>query len=145
MSEKDQNVKSGDKEVCVSEGDENENVNKLAEDREFIEKILSLQTKEEVQTAFAERGVNLSMEEVETFIKLVKEGAANGGKIPDELVESVSGGGIVKGVSDLAGAVKNVAYACVAVMAACMTYKLCKDVNERGFSALFDYYLGRRS
>ncbi len=67
-------------------------IDNLAQDKAFLEKILSLQTPEEVQNAFKEKGVELTIEEVEILAQTVKSTAENGGSLSDEILQNISGG-----------------------------------------------------
>jgi hypothetical protein len=70
-------------------------INKLLEDKEFVEKILIMPTLEEIQKAFLDRGVEISIKELEEIAKniskLVSESKQNE-KIADSKMENISGG-----------------------------------------------------
>ncbi|MCM1321184.1 MAG: Nif11-like leader peptide family RiPP precursor [Bacteroides sp.] len=64
-------------------------IEKLAEDQEFLKKISSLTSKEDIKNAFAEKGVNIADNELDIFYKMLTSK-----ELPDEVLENVSGGGI---------------------------------------------------
>ena len=67
-------------------------IDRLAQDEAFLEKILGLDTPEEVQIAFKEKGVELTLEEIEIFAQIVKLAVENDGVLSDEVLERISGG-----------------------------------------------------
>lgn len=65
-----------------------EQVKALMEDQEFVNHLLTLESNEEVRKAFAEKGVEFSLEEVEA----VAEAAFGGGELDESQLENVAGG-----------------------------------------------------
>lgn len=68
---------------------------KLLKDKDFYESIIKMETPEEVQKAFAEKGVEVSKEEVQALGAIInkvceKKGAA----LSEEDLNEISGGGI---------------------------------------------------
>ena len=68
---------------------------KLLKDKDFSESIIKMETPEEVQKAFAEKGVEVSKEEVQALGAIInkvceKKGAA----LSEEDLNEISGGGI---------------------------------------------------
>lgn len=77
-----------------------EKVIQVLEDKDFIEKIVRLQTPEEVQSAFKEKGIDTSIKEVELLGSLInKMIEKKGGNLTEEDLESISGGGPVEMVA----------------------------------------------
>lgn len=71
------------------------NINELLKDKEFVEKILVMKTPEEIQNAFLDRGVKISIEELEEIAKNVYQIINNPHekeKIIDNEMENISGG-----------------------------------------------------
>jgi predicted ribosomally synthesized peptide with nif11-like leader len=70
---------------------------KLAEvlkNKEFVEKIVKLQTPEEVQAAFKEKGTDISVEEVQTLGSIInKMVEKHSTELSKEDLEEVAGGG----------------------------------------------------
>ena len=62
---------------------------KLLSDEEFVSKIISLDSIEEVQKAFKEKGVKISIEECQEVGKAIKRIIA----VTDDETENISGGG----------------------------------------------------
>ncbi|MDR0886989.1 MAG: hypothetical protein LBN22_11695 [Clostridiales Family XIII bacterium] len=74
----------------------------LVNDPSFIESILQLETPEEVQKAFADKGVTLSIGEIESIKKAV-EAQSEGELTEDDLGDVVGGvdiAGIIGAVAD---------------------------------------------
>jgi len=65
-------------------------------DEVFVKKLLSLQTPEAVQTALGEKGIKLSLQEVEAvgkaLLKAVESANENGGELSIESLDEVAGG-----------------------------------------------------
>ena len=77
----------------------NEKIKELFSNQEFVEKMFSLETAEEVQALLAENDVDFSLEEIyklhEELAKMVQtaeNGEAEEMEIEDEALEDVSGG-----------------------------------------------------
>ncbi len=93
-------------ELVISE----EKIKNLVEDEKFIDLMLDMQTPEEVQRAFAEKGIELSLDEVEVMgeliNKMIEKGTTNLSK--DDL-EDISGGVIGEVTAGLKEGVINAA------------------------------------
>lgn len=85
----------------------------ILKNSEFVNKSASIKTAEELQTLIAEYGLEMTVEEVVEFCKLVakeKDCIENGGELSLEDLDDVSGGGalfilgcVALGVTALAG------------------------------------------
>ncbi|MBO6159512.1 MAG: hypothetical protein J6P72_09700 [Firmicutes bacterium] len=69
-----------------------ERLNQLLEDKAFIEKMMSLDTKEEVKEIFNANGVDFTMEDVEEMAKELERAAEAGDEINESALEDVAGG-----------------------------------------------------
>jgi fructose-1,6-bisphosphatase len=70
-------------------------INELLEDKEFVEKILVMQTPEEIQKAFEDKGVKISIKELEEIAKNISKLVSRPNqneKIADSEMENISGG-----------------------------------------------------
>ncbi len=70
-----------------------ERMRELANDKAFMEMVLGLETPEEVQDAFAEKDVDLSIAEIQKVYELLSEHA--GEELTEEDLEQVAGGEII--------------------------------------------------
>lgn len=85
----------------------------ILKNTEFVEKSANIATAEELQSLIAEYGLEMTVEEVVEFCKLIakeKERIDNGGELSTEELDDVSGGGVLfvlgcigLGVTALAG------------------------------------------
>ena len=66
----------------------------LINDRTFLEKIVGLNTIEEVQSEFNKRNVDISIEELETFKKLILEITDFDEELTEEELEKAYGGSL---------------------------------------------------
>lgn len=65
----------------------------LMKDEAFVDAIFSKESSEEVQKLFAEKGVELTMEEVEGLAAAVLQAAPEGnGELSEDALDSVAGG-----------------------------------------------------
>jgi predicted ribosomally synthesized peptide with nif11-like leader len=76
---------------------DNEKVAKLKEifaDKEFVEKVLAMETAEEVQAAIKEKGVEISVSEIESVkAELANQASSpDSDEVSDEQLENVAGG-----------------------------------------------------
>ncbi len=82
---------------------EQERVKKLEEilaDQEFVKKLLGIETAEEVQQALKEKGVELSLEEINEIHKQIIQQLESGEELDKEQLKNVAGGGVIRtGVS----------------------------------------------
>ena len=67
-----------------------EKITALMEDREFVAKIAAMEEPEEVQKAFAEQGVDFSLEEINFIANQVMNG--NSEELNEDQLEAVAGG-----------------------------------------------------
>ena len=72
---------------------EKEKMEKALKDKDFVAKILAMQTPEEVQEAFKGKGVEISLEEVEILGKIINKTAQKGGELSEKELEEITGGG----------------------------------------------------
>ncbi len=88
----------------------------VAQDQEFLAKILAIETAEEVQVAFKEdKGIEISIEEINAIHNAIIKRIENGGELSESDLEDVAGGsvlgtiagalGIFAGALGIAGAV----------------------------------------
>lgn len=69
-----------------------EKLTELMKDKEFVKKILEMETPEEVQKALAEKGVDLSIEQIEDIRKGIIARVSSEEEMSDEQLEQVAGG-----------------------------------------------------
>ncbi len=90
----------------------NDNIYKLLEEKEFTEKILIMKTPEEIQKAFLDKGVKISIEELEELAKNISKIINNphaNEEITDSEAENISGGiNIHKGLRTAAAIIAGV-------------------------------------
>ena len=61
-------------------------------DEEFVKSLFQLETPEEVQTALADRGIDLSVPDIIKIKDLLLRKIQSGGELSDEELEGVTGG-----------------------------------------------------
>ena len=109
-------------------------INKVLEDKDFVEKILVIKTPEEIQKAFSDKGVKISIEELEEIAKNVSQIINNPNakeKITDNEMESMSGGAnIHKGLRTAAAIIAGVGIGAVGGSAAYLAYKTGKAIDN---------------
>ncbi len=66
----------------------------LINDKTFLEKIVGLDTIEEVQSAFNERNIDISIEELQAFKKLILQIKDFKGELTEEELEKACGGSL---------------------------------------------------
>lgn len=104
----------------------------IVEDKAFLKSILTMDMKE-AQNAFAERGVELSENDMFTIEKLVGLQINNLNSVSEELLKNVSGGGgITKKIKNISMAIASVIVAGASVY---MVSKLGTAVNKVGVAA----------
>lgn len=96
-----------------------EKIVELMKDKEFVEKIAKIEKKEDIISAFAEKGLELSVEEIDELVKQGQETISSGKldqiteALSEDKLENISGGTVTKdfktGVGQLTGVVKNAA------------------------------------
>ncbi len=69
--------------------DSKEKIIELAQDQKFIDKLLTMEDNSEVQKAFAEEGVNLTVEEIDQMAEMA---FGDHGELDESELEKVSGG-----------------------------------------------------
>lgn len=67
-------------------------VKELFADKEFVEKILELESAEEVQAALKEKGLELTVEEINQIKEQLIKSGESGEEVSDEELEQVAGG-----------------------------------------------------
>lgn len=67
-------------------------LNTLMEDKEFVVKMMSQETPEDVQALFRENGVDFTLEEVNEFGRELERLASMGEELNEEMLDAVSGG-----------------------------------------------------
>lgn len=69
-------------------------LNELSADKEFLKELFELDSPEKIQEKFAEKGVELSLDEVKTIIAGVVDAAEKkaGEELDESALESVAGG-----------------------------------------------------
>ena len=71
-----------------------EKLQQLMQDEEFLKKILVLETPEEVQGAFKENGVDISIEDLEKIKELIKKSMNENYELTEEELEEIIGGSV---------------------------------------------------
>jgi len=64
----------------------------LKNDREYLDKLAAQDTPEKIQATFAEKGIELTLEEVKTIIVGVVDSLDNSETLDEVMLENVSGG-----------------------------------------------------
>ena len=77
----------------------NPKLESLIKDTEFFKKILNMETKEEIIKSFAEKGIAITDEELNTIKYAVNESAKRGKAIEEDDLEEVIGGAKTRGNS----------------------------------------------
>ena len=67
-----------------------EKIKELMNDKEFVAKIATMEEPEDVQTAFAEQGVDFSLEQINQIAELVMNDNAE--ELNEDALEAVAGG-----------------------------------------------------
>lgn len=74
-----------------------EEISEAMKDVKFVEKIVDIESAEEMQKTFAEKSINLSLEESQAVITTLKKLCeTKPGEISDETLEEISGGANTK-------------------------------------------------
>ncbi len=72
------------------------------EDKVFAEKLLKIETAEEVQSTFkSEKDVDMELEEAKVFLQVVKNIESGNEQLDEDDLENVAGGGIFKNIFDM--------------------------------------------
>ena len=67
-------------------------------DEDFVNEILDMQTTEEVKEAFAEKGIELSLEEIDIISQIINKMVdKNTTELSDDDLEEISGGTLISG------------------------------------------------
>lgn len=74
------------------------------EDREFVARIAAMEEPEDVQRAFAEKGVDFSLEEISQIAEMVM--SSNSEELEETQLDAVSGGAVWEVVVVVAGLIK---------------------------------------
>ncbi len=72
----------------------------LLENEEFLTKILDLETPEDVQAAFKEEGVDISLDEANALGKAIVA-QASGKELSAEELDAVAGGNVINAIREL--------------------------------------------
>lgn len=83
----------------------NEKINELLANKEFVEKLMSLETEAEVQELLSENGVDLTVEQIAMIKKGVASQLTESDELSDDALETVAGG------ADIGGIIESVAKA----------------------------------
>lgn len=83
----------------------NEKINELLSNKEFVEKLMSLETETEVQNLLSENGVDLTVEQIAMIKKGVASQLTESDELSDDALETVAGG------ADIGGIIESVANA----------------------------------
>ena len=67
-----------------------EKIKEVFSDEEFVKSLVAMETPEEVQKALAEKGIDLSIDEIKAVAELLEKRA--NGELTDEDLENVAGG-----------------------------------------------------
>ena len=74
------------------------------QDKNYVKELMALETIDAIQAKFAEAGIDLTAEEVETIVHEVVALEANAdGELSEEALESVAGGGAILGMAIFIG------------------------------------------
>ncbi len=75
-----------------------EKLQQLMQDEKFLKEILDLETIEEVQHAFKEKGVNISTEDLKSVRELIIKFIDNNYELSEEELEEICGGSAITGI-----------------------------------------------
>jgi len=85
----------------------NKNMEKLQaamQDKNYVRDLMALETIDAIQAKFAEAGIDLTAEEVETIVReVVALEAKTDGELSEDALESVAGGGPILGMAIFLG------------------------------------------
>ena len=85
----------------------NKNMEKLQaamQDKNYVRELMALETIDAIQAKFAEAGIDLTAEEVETIVReVVALEAGTDGELSEDALESVAGGGPILGMAIFLG------------------------------------------
>ena len=71
-------------------------------DEDFVNEILDMQTTEEVKEAFAEKGLELSLEEIDIISQIINKMVdKNTTELSDDDLREISGGSVISGTKDV--------------------------------------------
>ena len=73
---------------------ENKKLGSLLKDKEFLESIIKMETPEEVQKAFKEKGIDFSKEEILSLGDVINKTIEKGVVLSEEELDRISGGSI---------------------------------------------------
>jgi hypothetical protein len=72
----------------------NDKIKEKLKDKDFLKKIIGLETKEEAEKAFSEEGLEISEKEVEEIGEYINACVDKLSKMPEDDLEEISGGNI---------------------------------------------------
>ena len=107
-----------------------EEISEAMKDVKFVEKIVDIKSAEEMQKAFAEKSINLSLEESQAVITTLKKLCETK---PDETLEEISGGATNKEALVPLAVVCGLMATVVVAGTVDKVYKICKiakDIKE---------------
>ncbi len=79
----------------------NEKILEKLKDKEFLEKIFSLKTKEEIMKAFSQENIEVTDAEIEQLGNLIAQTVSKLSDMPESELEKVSGGDVAKDIKNL--------------------------------------------
>lgn len=80
----------------------------IMRDEDFVNEILDMQTTEEVKEAFAEKGLELSLEEIDIISQIINKMVdKNTTELSEEDLEEISGGSLISRIKVCKSAISN--------------------------------------
>lgn len=105
-------------------------ISEAMKDIKFVEKIIDIKLPEEMQTAFAIKGINLSLEESQEIISTIKKlSESKSGEVSDDDLEEIAGGSNRSSVIPFA-VVGGLVTAMVLADGVNKVYKICEMAKE---------------
>jgi predicted ribosomally synthesized peptide with nif11-like leader len=91
----------------MTQEQKNEKIQEVFADKEFVEKLLAMDTPEEVQAAVKEKGLELTLEEIEATKKSIVNSLEknDSDEVSDDQLEQVAGGFAITTALVIAGAI----------------------------------------
>lgn len=95
----------------MTEEQKNEKIQEVFSDKEFVEKLLAMETAEEVQAAVKEKGLELTLEEIEATKKSIINSLEknDSDEVSDDQLEQVAGGFAITTALAIAGVITGAA------------------------------------
>lgn len=105
-------------------------ISEAMKDIKFVEKIIDIKSPEQMQTAFAIKGINLSLEESQEIISTIKKlSESKSGEVSDDDLEEIAGGSNRSSVIPFA-VVGGLVTAMVLADGVNKVYKICEMAKE---------------